>query len=134
MGKVTTPRSNDKPTKKKQKRAERGTIHDKYEGRVRTAYEQIINNLERYRLENNISKISMAQKSGLDSNQIRHYLNFRNEPSFGKLLQVVDAMDTDLLTILTYHQPEIDDRTKHKIDDTHRIVSLLLRLSQKDGI
>lgn len=126
MGKITTlGESNRKPQRKK-----RGTIQERLTEKCQSQYLQIINNIEKIRIDKGMSKRDLSEAAGINENHYGHYINFRNEPKFGNILLLCEALKMTISEVEQYHLPEITDTTKQKIDDIHHTVIQLLRLSQ----
>jgi DNA-binding Xre family transcriptional regulator len=130
MGEITTIGKQAR----KYGRAAKGTIHKRLSESVQVEYEQIINNIEKIRVDKKISKRKLDELSGVNSNHFGHYINFRNEPKFGAILMLCNALGMTLSEVINYHLPEVDQSDKDKIDEILNGVTKLLSLSQNKDI
>jgi transcriptional regulator with XRE-family HTH domain len=81
-----------------------------------------------------MTKKKLAELSGVNSNHYGHYLNLRNEPKFGQILLLCEALGVTLSEVINYHLPEVDQSDKDKIDEILNVVTKLLSLSQNKDI
>jgi len=89
-----------------------------------------LKNIEKIRLDKRMTKKKLAELSGVNSNHYGHYLNLRNEPKFGQILLLCEALGVTLSEAIKYHVPEVDQTDKEKIEEILNGVTKLLSLSQ----
>ena len=71
----------------------------------------------------------MQEKHGVNMNTYRHYINLRQEPKFGVILQLCESLEVTLPYLLNYHLEDTTQQaTQHKI---HNIEKGIIHLFKK---
>jgi len=119
-----------KPTGKEQ-RAARNTVHHRLSNECQSEYEQFWQNYEDYIKDHKITLTTLSAKSGININTLRHWRNARNEPRFGSIFEVCEALGVTLPELSNYHKTKIDTTTQQKISNIEKGIAQLIRASQR---